>query len=648
MKLKSYIFQIALTAVGAGFLGSCEDMLEPTSEYVKYYDGSFLSNPADTATSLIGIIYKLQAIGDRTNLLGEVRGDLVTLNDRANGDLRALANFEDGDTNRYNNPRDYYAVINNCNYFLKYADTAAYDNRGNQIFAKEMAQVRAIRAWTYLQLALNYGKVPFYTDPLLTEQDADTVSVNINDRKGIEGICDFFINDLKPYSNTPWPALHTVGSIFMANCFFPVDMVLGDLYLWKASCQGRGDNAKTYYREAAKCYFRWIMDERRLEDEESKGVFNVFNDNKSVWNENTPSVGANMGIRMLTWSTNTGSYGGNSGNIRECFTYIPMDSAASQGYYSEVRGLYNTTLGEGGSVSTTTNFSITPSVRMQEISKAQSYSFVDENTNLPIEYVPKQMEDLAFSEGDLRLFSQFSSTTSSMSLGGRPEKFTTQFINKLNDRNIVVYRKTEVWLRLAEALNNGGFPRMAYAILATGIDNDVVSDNVSVYCNDDDLKFLSELNTPNNNFNRFKTRNGPVSEVGGTNVGSMTIGIHSRGSGYAELNPNYAYPMVDSLAEDGTHINGYTGQSRMEWAYKNMETEQARVDSMILNENALETCFEGKRFYDLIRFAKRYNDFAKWVAEPVSKRDGAATAISRDLSVESNCFLNWKGKIGMR
>ena len=27
MKLKSYIFQIALAAVGAGFLGSCEDML---------------------------------------------------------------------------------------------------------------------------------------------------------------------------------------------------------------------------------------------------------------------------------------------------------------------------------------------------------------------------------------------------------------------------------------------------------------------------------------------------------------------------------------------------------------------------------------------------------------------------------------------
>ena len=52
MKLKSYIFQIALAAVGAGFLGSCEDMLEPTSDYVIYENGSHLTTPADTATSL--------------------------------------------------------------------------------------------------------------------------------------------------------------------------------------------------------------------------------------------------------------------------------------------------------------------------------------------------------------------------------------------------------------------------------------------------------------------------------------------------------------------------------------------------------------------------------------------------------------------
>lgn len=641
MKLKSYIFQIALAAVGAGFLGSCEDMLEPTSDYVIYENGSHLKTPADTATSLIGIIYKLQAIGDRTNLLGEVRGDLVTLTTQASADLRALANFEVTDENKYNSPRDYYAVINNCNYYLAYADTNAYDNRGNQIFAKEMAQVRSIRAWAYLQLALNYGKVPFYTNPLLTEQDANDVSLDVKDRKDIEAICDYFINDLKPYSNTEWPVLHKVGNLLMANCYFPVDMVLGDLYLWKASCQGT-DAGRAYYREAAKCYFRWIMDKRNVGDGFSKPVY-YPNRKLAWWSEFYSSTGTSYGLSYSLPGQSPSIYG------TETFTFIPMDSAASQGYYSEVQTLYNSSTTEDGALITSTNFCITPSLHMQEISRSQSYSFLDKE-NRPIDVIPDEIEESPVLEGDLRLGVQWRTRTFNITTGGTANKFTMQNIYKVNQRHIGIYRECDVWLRLAEALNNGGFPRMAYAILATGISKDVVDDSVSVYCNDADLAFLNELNSANNYFNVFKTRNGRLGEEGGSVTEAFnTVGVHSRGCGYAELDPDYAYPMVDSLDKDGNRVNGYVGQSRKDWAYLNLAEEQARVDSMIINENALESCFEGKRFYDLIRFAKRYRNNA-WVADPVSKREGKENrdgSLYNKLMVESNWFLNWKGQIGM-
>lgn len=641
MKLKSYIFQIALAAVGAGFLGSCEDMLEPTSDYVIYENGSHLKTPADTATSLIGIIYKLQAIGDRTNLLGEVRGDLVTLTTQASADLRALANFEVTDENKYNSPRDYYAVINNCNYYLAYADTNAYDNRGNQIFAKEMAQVRSIRAWAYLQLALNYGKVPFYTNPLLTEQDANDVSLDVKDRKDIEAICDYFINDLKPYSNTEWPVLHKVGNLLMANCYFPVDMVLGDLYLWKASCQGT-DAGRAYYREAAKCYFRWIMDKRNVGDGFSKPVY-YPNRKLAWWSEFYSSTGTSYGFSYSLPGQSPSIYG------TETFTFIPMDSAASQGYYSEVQTLYNSSTTEDGALITSTNFCITPSLHMQEISRSQSYSFLDKE-NRPIDVIPDEIEESPVLEGDLRLGAQWRTRTFNFTTGGTANKFTMQNLYKVNQRHIGIYRECDVWLRLAEALNNGGFPRMAYAILATGISKDVVDDSVSVYCNDADLAFLNELNSANNYFNVFKTRNGRLGEEGGSVTEAFnTVGVHSRGCGYAELDPDYAYPMVDSLDKDGNRVNGYVGQSRKDWAYLNLAEEQARVDSMIINENALESCFEGKRFYDLIRFAKRYRNNA-WVADPVSKREGKENrdgSLYNKLMVESNWFLNWKGQIGM-
>ena len=129
---------------------------------------------------------KMQAIADRTILLGEVRGDLVDITDVTNSDLRDVALFNVGNENKYNQPRDYYAIINNCNYFIANVDTALKNNRNEKIFLKEYAAVKAFRAWTYLQLALNYGSVPFVTEPVLTKEDADRE----HPRADIKTICD--------------------------------------------------------------------------------------------------------------------------------------------------------------------------------------------------------------------------------------------------------------------------------------------------------------------------------------------------------------------------------------------------------------------------------------------------------------------------
>jgi len=91
-------------------------------------------------------------------------------------------------------PRDYYAVINNCNYFIAHADTALRNNRNDYIFMREYAAVKAIRAWTYLQLVLNYGSVPFVTEPILTKAEAEANYP----RYDLQKVCEYFINDLLP------------------------------------------------------------------------------------------------------------------------------------------------------------------------------------------------------------------------------------------------------------------------------------------------------------------------------------------------------------------------------------------------------------------------------------------------------------------
>ena len=60
----------------------------------------------------------------------------------------------------------------------------------------------------------------------------------------------------------------------------------------------------------------------------------------------------------------------------------------------------------------------------------------------------------------------------------------------------------------------------------------------------------------------------------------------------------------------------------------------------------METCFEGKRFYDLIRWAERYNK-KEWVAGSVSKRDAESSSLYGKLMDKNNWFLKWNNQIGM-
>ena len=123
---------LCLGAVAMGTTTSCSDFFEQDSERIIYADDSHLNNPSDTLYSMVGILNKLQSLADRTILLGEMRGDLVDINEHTSADLRNLALFNIDADNMYNNPSDYYAVINNCNYYIANADTAKKNNRNEK------------------------------------------------------------------------------------------------------------------------------------------------------------------------------------------------------------------------------------------------------------------------------------------------------------------------------------------------------------------------------------------------------------------------------------------------------------------------------------------------------------------------------------
>ncbi|MBR6321137.1 MAG: RagB/SusD family nutrient uptake outer membrane protein [Prevotella sp.] len=598
------------------FTSSCADFFEQESENVVYSDKDHLSNWSDSVYSVMGILGKMQVIADRTILLGEVRGDLVSLTNTASADLRELANFTADDDNVYNQPRDYYAIINNCNYFIAHADTALKNNRNEYIFMKEYAAVKAFRAWTYLQLVLNYGSVPFITQPILTKEESEVDYP----RYELAQICQYFIDDLASlparYDNEIPGYGDNVRSNDSRLFFFPLNILRGDLYLWLGSTMGK-EAGRPYFEKAAQSYYKYI-NERNTNSFYATGV-----NDRIMWDAGTTSwvrpTDSYMSQFMLESYTTQG----------ELITLIPGDSIRAEGNYSELRNLFNSREENNYQVS------IVPSKYIQQLSEAQVNCVITNSANTAT-YAPTNLTD--HKTGDLRLFSVWNESWMNDDILGRIE---TQYIYKHSTRNVHICRRTMVYLRLAEALNLAGQPLLAFKILERGLNNEVIAQEVYQYLSPADSTWVAQ----NINFNEivYPVLEAPMLVQGGQ---ANTMGIHTRGSGFSPMNDFYK---IDYQVQSPYYLNEADSTMVLDEALyaKIKERQQEQVDSLLLNENALECMFEGTRYYDLMRFAMRSTDPGRFLTEHVNQRGGAGTSAGIDLNNRQNWYLRWgKGKIG--
>ncbi|MBR4898069.1 MAG: RagB/SusD family nutrient uptake outer membrane protein [Prevotella sp.] len=464
---------------------SCSDMLETSSELVEFEEDNTLNHPTDSVYSVLGIINRMQIIADRVVLLGETRSDLVLPTEVASSDLKRLAAFDFSQPNKYNQVSDYYAVINNCNYFLAHVDTAL-QRRGRQIFKYEYAAVKGFRAWAYLELAKNYGRVPLVTTPVMTEREAeDARSQQYSD---IQQICNYFINDLTPYALVELPHFGTIGSWNSDMFFIPMRVLLGDLCLWS----GR-------YEEAARWYNSYLND---------KDIPVVMRSgNRIQWN----SVTEFQRPQDSYYVTSTEEY----------LSIIPMEERIFDGTVSDLNNVFNSTRENNY------YYQLAPSPGMRRISAEQIYcKEYKTETATDTVYVPRSGFSDDILVGDLRLYSNYRLS----SRGGQDaySEYSSyhQSINKLWSDRIATYRKNMVYLRYAEALNRAGLPQSAMVVLKYGL----CSENIQAYV--DSLEQVKAGELISFDKTAFTREN--------------TIGIHSLGSGDSQCNNYYVLPQPQS------------------------------------------------------------------------------------------------------
>jgi len=546
MKLTKYLMSLTLAAAGVATFTSCEDMLDKGNSYVIYADTDHLTSSSDTVTSVVGILNKLQAIAVRTNLIGEVRADLVDVTENGTIDLKNLASFNadvtsKDDENQYNSPRDYYAIINNCNYFLDRVNDSLpeiHTDAMQYMFEREIAQVRTIRAWTYLQCVLAYGKVPFVTKPVLTDAESKAEYPMY----GISEICDYFIKDLFRDIYTEMPDYNSFdnSNVTVQRCFFPTSLVMADLYLWKAAIEHDPTSAKV----AAKYYYNFLNTPLGHKTRLTTGTNSVEWSTRDLVDSEEPLERASGSFTFATsgnWSSKSNT------QYLEPITAIAMDSSSATGFFNELRTLYNYATNPE-----LKEACIIPSEAYKNLSRSQVYVGYDREHNDTIEVSASDIDDFAlnkFMDGDLR-FSSFWSTTDREY---NDKELKLQSISKHRNMNVLVYRTQQVYLRLAEALNYAGYPRFAKQILTIGLSNTVIKNEVQpYYTSSEDSTFINYF-TFNDSF--YKTY-APSYTVTKDQYGITTmikpslvtedamseanmLGIHSRGSGWSFMNKKY-------------------------------------------------------------------------------------------------------------
>lgn len=685
MKLKSII------ACGAILLGvgsattSCEDMFTPDNALV-----STELAPKDTLYHFMGIVKNMQKLADRTVLLGEIRADLVDLDPlHSSAYLQELKSNNISADNPYNKPADYYAVINNCNVFLSTVDSLKNSQGTRKYFEKEICSIKCFRAWCYLELVKNYGKVPLVTEPVLESDKAEDIvkSGNLSDMASVLTFC---INDLEKYQymdenqelRQKYGSMEYDG-IQYAYLSLPVRIVLAELYLWRGSYT----NSQSDYINAIRLYHDYFTFPKEERGTKQRNV---------SWSDKSFSD-VNPSDHYNTNSFNSGYF---DKDVSEAV--IAMDTTSYYGNYADVNAVFNSTYRNSYYPAAV------PSQRMRDISTSQLYCYYQysELSDPILEYgssdenaYPKKVM-----KGDLRynsIYSQksnFAESKYNSSLS--PVLYNiSKYGSAKNDQKlsyIPLYRLPILYLHLAEALNRAGFPETAFAILKYGISYYTLNDRSII--SQDEFDRLCEIKSngfslseprytgdmsakANSTFviwpsTVFYTQNKGAGDSKLVDAGASICqyGIHSFGSGDTEYNEYYEIDdeatkanlkVLDALPDTVELPKNFaTAEDSAAWlaskaiydavvasnAAKTADNiaylatpevrakRQAHVARLLLEEEALEGAYEGHRFYDIMRYQMQEKG-GEGIGTTITMPDFYATEKVKGYDKETNQYV---------
>ncbi len=269
--MKKYILGAALLCVT---FASCDDFFEPeTSDALSGDD--YMSSLTEMTTGYLGILTKMQAIGDKEIYLTDTRGELLEPTEQSIAELIALYNYDDDLTgNSYADPAGYYDLVIACNDYI--AKMQAFHKEHPELIAETdyfcglMASAYRVKAWTYLTLGEIYGQALWFDDPITSIKDVNDKSIftlmpmetlvnqciNLLEQPIVSNDTTFSASE--DFSWIAWVDPEHVSSIASSEYRFwdqmtpPYEALISKLKIWSAAYkERRGEDATSDYQFVA-------------------------------------------------------------------------------------------------------------------------------------------------------------------------------------------------------------------------------------------------------------------------------------------------------------------------------------------------------------------------------------------------------------
>jgi hypothetical protein len=610
-----YAVIVGVFLLSVFFLSSCKEFLNPDQEINitedKLYDDWY------EYRSIVMGLYGIQAtLVEQLVILGELRGDLMQITENADADMVEIYNFNVSKENKYASPTNFFKLISAANSFitvLKTEHPEVLDPKSPVTnYDRLYGEALCMRAWAYFNAVRIYGKVPFIPESLTNIDEVNnflnssgTYIDSVHIIYGIDGytndtlknvpislekqyydqklIIDYFTNELTT-------EVKSVGvNHFIDNNdqtwevtiwnTYAYNTLLGIMYLTD------GDLAK------AAQYFEKIVytnsDNYRYQIDVSFG------------NNNWKNIFTNIDLREHIFTLWFGKTYFQQNNFQQFFEprephkYMLKPTRAAvlnwETTWDDFTLAVNNTQPER---TRTTNIG-----RPGDLWRGHGASYIYLRNGIPVTQQNVQ--------GMLYLKSQEDYRSSSLVVEGADTVIWKYSIGKGvfdQDAKFIVYRAAGVHLWLAELyvwwrFDQGGVVR-EFTSNAVNIMNDGSNYSVS----------------------SSRLQRGVRGRVG---FGGATDGARVG-------NINY---IRDPFTNEVTGYIDLTG---------NFKGLQLYLEDMIIGERARELAYEGERFYDLMRVAKRRND-PSYLAKKVSEKfpEDRREAMYNLLLDEKNWYINY-------